>query len=88
MVDFVNNNNFYAISTDTATVDNSDERPKLVFDKSYTTTWIREQQWLSNHGIRYQWAGVIDGITTFKYKKTMALFASLADFCKERKMYE
>jgi hypothetical protein len=88
LVDFVNNNNHYAISADTATVSNNDERPKLVFDKSYTTTWVREQQWLTNHGIRYQWVGVINGITTFKYKKTMALFASLADFCKERNMYD
>ena len=63
-------------------------RPKLVFDKSYSTSWVREQQWLAKHGIRYQQLCIINGVTTFKYKKTMALFASLADFCKEQKMYD
>ena len=66
----------------------SPERPKLVFDKSYSTSWVKEQQWLSAHGIRYMCVKFVNGVTTFKYKKTVALFASLADFCKERNMYD
>lgn len=63
------------------------DRPKLVFDKDYSTSWVREQQWLTQHGIRYSCIKYIDGVTTFKYKKTVALFASLADFCRDRGMY-
>lgn len=64
------------------------DRPKLVFEKEYSTTWMQEVKWLDDHGIRYSFVKEVDGKTVYKYKKTVALFASIADFCRTKSMYE
>lgn len=50
------------------------------FDKEYHTNWITEQLYLSDCGIRYEFVKKIDGVTTFKYKKTAKLFECLSKF--------
>ena len=34
---------------------------KKVFDKEYSTSYMQEKQWLSNHGIPYEFVKVING---------------------------
>lgn len=53
---------------------------KKVFDKEYSTSYMKEKQWLSNHGIPYEFVKVIDGITFYKYKKTSVLYKVLFEF--------
>lgn len=53
------------------------------FDKEYQTNWVTEQLYLSDCGIRYEFVKNINGVTTFKYKKTAKLFECLAIFYKE-----
>lgn len=53
------------------------------FDKEYSTQWIEEKDWLSNHGIKHSFVKKINGIDTFKYTKTLELFRYLADFYEE-----
>lgn len=50
------------------------------FDTEYPCQWAKEQQWLSEHGVRYTFVKTIDGITTWKYKKNLQLFKSLCLF--------
>lgn len=50
-------------------------------EEIYSTTWMKEMRWLKDHGVRYK-LEYINGATTFKYKKTVMLYASLADFYK------
>ena len=50
------------------------------FDKEYATQWVDEMKWLQNKGIRYEFVKYINNITTYKYKKTAALFYALGDF--------
>ena len=50
------------------------------FDKEYSTQWLAEKIWLSDHGIDYVFVKNIDGIDTFKYTKTFELFVCLAEF--------
>jgi len=60
---------------------------KAYFDKEYATGWRAEVKWLEDHGIRSAFVKRIDGIDIYKYTKNVALFASLADFYKERKIF-
>lgn len=50
------------------------------FDKEYSTQWIAEKNWLSEHGIKYSFVKQVNGIDTYKYKKTLKLFQCLTDF--------
>lgn len=51
------------------------------FDKEYSTQFKEEFFYLREKGIRYTYAYTDDnGITTWKYKKTVELFAALLDF--------
>ena len=50
------------------------------FDKEYSTQWVEEMKWLEKHGFRYTFVKTIDGVTTYKYKKTAELFKTLAVF--------
>lgn len=50
------------------------------FDKEYSTQWVEEMKWLKEHGINYTFVKVIDGITTYKYRKTSDLFELLKQF--------
>ena len=53
---------------------------KKVFDKEYSTSYMKEKQWLSNRGIPYEFVKVINGITLYKYKKTSTLYKVLFEF--------
>lgn len=53
---------------------------KIGFDKEYSTQWIEEMKWLKDHGVRYEFVKTINGITTYKYKKTPELFKALEVF--------
>ena len=50
------------------------------FDKEYQTNWVTEQIYLSDCGIRYEFVKNINGVTTYKYKKTAKLFKCLTCF--------
>lgn len=50
------------------------------FDKEYSTQWMAEKNWLSEHGIQYNFVKTINGISTFKYKKNYTLFKALCSF--------
>lgn len=52
-----------------------------VFDKEYSTQWMREVEWLKQHGVKYEYVKVDENeITTFKYKKTKKLFKELYNY--------
>ena len=53
------------------------------FDREYSVTFIKEKQFLDACGIRYEFVKKINGITTFKYKKTSYLFECLSNFYKQ-----
>lgn len=53
------------------------------FDNEYRTQFVDEMKWLKKHGVYYVFVKYIDGITTYKYKKTSKLFELLALFYKE-----
>ena len=53
---------------------------RLKFDKEYSTTFIKEKQFLDDCGIRYEFVKKMDGKTVFKYKKTSYLFDCLSRF--------
>lgn len=50
------------------------------FDKEYSTQFIDEVKFLKSCGIKYEFVKVIDGVTTYKYKKTSVLFKALELF--------
>ena len=53
------------------------------WDKEYASQWIPECAYLREHGIRYTFVKQIEGITTYKYKKTAELFETLAEFYRK-----
>lgn len=53
------------------------------FDREYSVTFIKEKKFLDACGIRYEFVKNVDGITTFKYKKTAHLFECLSNFYKQ-----
>lgn len=53
---------------------------KNVWDKEYNTSWLEEVKFLKDHGIRYSFVKEHDGISTYKYTKTLELFQTLALF--------
>jgi hypothetical protein len=55
---------------------------KLKFDAEYPCQWSKENQFLTEHGIRYAFVKTIDGVTTWKYTKNLALFETLCLFYK------
>ena len=50
------------------------------FDKEYSTQWIAEKNYLEEHGIEYTFVKIVNGITTYKYAKTVELFKALTEF--------
>lgn len=48
-------------------------------DKEYSCTWITEQMYLNDCGIRYTFVKTDDGVTVYKYKKTKKLFDALSE---------
>ena len=53
---------------------------KKKFDPEYSVTYIKEKQFLDLCGIKYEFVKRVNGITTFKYKKTPYLFECLRIF--------
>lgn len=53
------------------------------FDREYPVTFIKEKQFLDSCGIKYTFVKEVDGITTYKYKKTPFLFECLSIFYKQ-----
>ena len=54
------------------------------FDKEYSTQWVEEMKWLKENGIKYTFVKYINGITTYKYKKTPELFKALSIFYNKK----
>lgn len=54
-------------------------------DKEYQTQSVKEMKWLQSQNILYDFVKTIDGITTYKYKKTSQLFYALAVFYKDKR---
>lgn len=50
------------------------------FDKEYSTQYITEAVFLKRKGIRYEFVKTVNGLTTYKYKKTKKLFDALSEF--------
>ena len=50
------------------------------FDSEYSTQYVKEKQYLLQNNIKYTFVKEIDGITTYKYKKTPELFRILEIF--------
>ena len=50
------------------------------FDSEYSTQYVKEMQYLLQKNIKYTFVKDIDGITTYKYKKTPELFRILEIF--------
>lgn len=57
-------------------------RPKKRFDREYATEWRKERDWLAERGFQPTYVKHVgDGnIERYKYRKTPALFESLAVF--------
>ena len=53
------------------------------FDKEYSTQYPIEMKYLKEKGILYSFVKEINGITTYKYKKTPELFSALVSFYME-----
>lgn len=53
---------------------------KVKFDKEYQTQFLAEKNYLEEHGIPYEFVKTVDGISTYKYKKTVELFKCLYEF--------
>ncbi len=50
------------------------------FDKEYSTQYTPEKEYLSKKGIKPSFVKIINGVTTYKYKKTPELFLALVSF--------
>lgn len=49
-------------------------------DHEYSCVWSEELKYLTQHGIRYTFVKVVDGVTVWKFKKNAILFNVLAEF--------
>ena len=56
---------------------------KKKFDKEYSTTYIKEKQYLDKCGIRYAFVKEVNGITIYKYKMTSELYKCLSSFYEQ-----
>ena len=50
------------------------------FDSEYSTQYVKEMQYLLQNNIKYTFVKDINGITTYKYKKTPELYRILEIF--------
>lgn len=50
------------------------------FDKEYQSQFFSEVCYLTEKGIRYTFVKRVNGLITYKYKKTKELFEALAEF--------
>lgn len=49
-------------------------------DREYPCNWYEEFKYLTERGIKYEFVKEINGVTTWKFKKSEFLFRLLADF--------
>ena len=54
------------------------------FDKEYATQYLQETAFLKNKGIKYTFVKAVNGLTTYKYKKTKELFDALSEFYSDK----
>jgi hypothetical protein len=54
-----------------------------IFDYEYSTQYVKEMKYLESIGINYNFVKDINGITTYKYKKTSRLFDALSVFYRQ-----
>ena len=57
-------------------------------DKEYATNFKDEAEWLLIHGIRCTYTKIENGVRWYKYKKTVGLYATLADFYRSRGKFD
>jgi hypothetical protein len=58
---------------------------KKDFDSEYPTEYLKELDFLTSKGIRYDFVITNEkGVRVYKYKKTHALFVALSEFYKDR----
>lgn len=50
------------------------------FDKEYSTQYLQETTFLRDKGIKQTFVKTVNGLTTYKYKKTKELFEALVEF--------
>lgn len=50
------------------------------FDKEYATQYTPEMKYLKEIGIFYSFVKIVDGVNTYKYRKTPELFKALEFF--------
>ena len=60
----------------------------IKIDKEYSCLSNAEQLYLSDCGIRYDFVKVINGITTYKYKKSKRLFDALSNFYEKISVFD
>lgn len=60
------------------------EQNKKYLDNEYQTSFLKEKEWLLQHGIRYVFVKDYKGISVYKYKKTPQLFQLLSLFYIEQ----
>lgn len=53
---------------------------KKLFNSEYSTQWRAEVDYLKQNGINYTFVKRINGIPTYKYEKSRALFTLLSVF--------
>ena len=54
------------------------------FDKEYATQYLQETAFLKDKGIKYTFVKTVNGLTTYKYKKTKELFDALSEFYSDK----
>lgn len=54
------------------------------YDKEYSTQYTPEKEYLSKLKIQPSFIKTINGVTTYKYKKTSILFKALVSFYMEK----
>ena len=55
------------------------------FLNEYPCTYIDEYKFLQAKGFRYSFVKVIDGVTTWKYKKSESLYEALQEYYNKNK---
>lgn len=55
----------------------------IKIDHEYSCVWIDEFNWLTQHGIKYTFVKIIDGVTVWKFQKNERLFRTLANFYRD-----
>lgn len=62
---------------------NNENKRRKRFDFEYATSYKAEVEYLKSNGVNYTFVKDVDGISTFKYKKTHELFYVLSKFYEQ-----